>query len=98
LPAIETHIFGLVAQSIDMRAGMFGHIDEARGARSRLLRALLVAAVERIDQPWRVAGKDGRAKITRLLKVIHVGCSCEIHAVLLKYARYRLLSTMCLYS
>ena len=49
LSTVEMHLFGLVAQGIDMRTGMFGHIDEARSARSRFIRALLVATVQRID-------------------------------------------------
>jgi hypothetical protein len=43
------HIFSLVTQGINMRAGMFGHKDDARGTRSRFTRALLVTSVQRVD-------------------------------------------------
>ena len=67
--AVKDHVLGLVCQGVDVGAGVLGHHDEARRARSRLGRTARMVAMEEIVETRRVGRVRGRAGEARLLEI-----------------------------
>ena len=54
--AVHAAVVGLMADRVDVRAGVLGHVDHRRRAGARLRRAALMAAVQRQHHPGSCAG------------------------------------------
>lgn len=69
--AVHLHVPRLVAQGVDVRAGVLGHGDQPRSARPCLALHDLVPTVQRVNEARPVAGVDRRAYVAVLLQVEH---------------------------
>ena len=68
--AVQLEVLGLVAERVDVRAGVLGHHEQGRGARARLPQPRLVAAVELEQHARRVRRPHRRTGVARLLEVV----------------------------
>ena len=78
MPPCSAQVLGLVAERVDVGAGVLGHHEQRRRARARLAEPRLVAAVQREHEPRLVRREGGRAGVARLLEVVGAGAAQRV--------------------
>ena len=67
---MQREVLGLVAERVDVGAGVLGHHEQRRRARARLAEPRLVPAVQGQHEARLVRREGGRALVARLLEVV----------------------------